>query len=513
MATKADLEWTFGLINHAGTYLTCETFGGKLNCVTKSMKKKQIFSLETSEGSDVVRFRTHLGTYLGVDIDGKVSANADEAKVDNQFVIEPQKDGRWAIRSNEHGFYFGGSGEGLTAFVKEISEDRLWSMHLAQHPMVTLYNVKRKAFVHLPEDGEGLTADEIVAWGPDAVISIVFNPANGSYSIQGANGMYLTASGALIADNSDVSSHFVLEIHGGRVSFKTWSADTHKYLTCLGSQGLCKATKATRTDDETFEMRNAYPQITLKSANGKYVSIQGGIEPSANQKSASTDKEIFQMEPLGGDQFQLMGLTMTGKDAQAKYFHAGPDTESGHAGEDGVHVNTLELGANTTFNVEFSGEAGVNYIAFKASNGKYLAQQMNGYLKAKADEASADAKSVFEFSIVNRPRIAFRTTRGFARTMESGLIEINKSFPDVYSLEGADGKFAVLDQSGKYWTVGDNLNTSAASDSPQYFYVELYQNSRLSLRTEGGKYLRVDQSGPLVANGTNGADPDCQFEY
>lgn len=304
MATKADLEWTFGLINHAGTYLTCETFGGKLNCVTRSLKKKQIFTLETDEGTDVVRFRTHLGTYLGVDIDGKVSANADEAGANNQFVIEAQDDGRWAIRSHEHGFYFGGSGEGLTAFVKEISEDRLWSMHLAQHPMVTLYNVKRKAFVHLPDDGEGLTADEIVAWGPDAVISIVFNPENGSYSIQGANGMYLTASGALIADNSDTSSHFVLEIYSGRVSFKT--VDSHKYLTCLGSQGLCKATKSARTDDETFEMRNAYPQITLKSVNGKYVSIQGGIEPSANQKSASTDKEIFQMEPLGGDQFQLI---------------------------------------------------------------------------------------------------------------------------------------------------------------------------------------------------------------
>lgn len=510
MATKADLEWTFGLINHAGKYLTCETFGGKLNCVASSLKKKQIFTLETGD-DEVVRFRTHLGTYIGVDIDGNITANSDEAGPNHQFVIEAQKDGRWAIRSNEHGFYFGGSGESLTAFVKEISEDRLWSMHLAQHPMVTLFNVKRKAFVHLPDEGDGLTTDEVVAWGADAVISIVFNPENGSYSIQAANGLYLTATGALIGDNSDPSSHFVLEIHGGEVSFKT--VDTHKYLTCLGAQGLCKASKAALTADERFVMMNAYPQITLKAANGKYVSIQGGIEPSANQKSASTDKEIFQMEPLGGDKFQLMGLTMTGKDAQAKYFHAGPDAESGHSGEDGIHVNTLELGANTTFSVEFFGEGSVNYIAFKASNGKYLSQQMNGYLKARADEASADAKSIFEFSIVNRPRIAFRTTRGFARTMESGLIEINKSFPDVYSLEAIDGKFAILDVSGKYWTVGDNLNTSAASDSPQYFYIELYQNSKLSLRTESGRYLRVDQSGPLVANGSSGTDPDCQFEY
>ena len=301
----------------------------------------------------------------------------------------------------------------------------------------------------------------------------------------------------------------MLEIHGGLVTFK--SIDGHKYLTALGSQGLLKATKTCTTvasisDDEKFRLENSYPQITLQAANGKYISTQQGVELSAMQDKAGTDSEIFQMEPIGGDQFRLKINT-------SKYVNAGADGEG--SAEDGVTANATDTSTDqTTFTVEFIGEDGVNSIAFKASNGKYLQQQMNGYIKAKADEASADAKSTFIFSIINRPKIAFRSSIGFLQTMGSGLLEVNKSSPDVYSLESAGGRFAVLDASGKYWTVGENGNTSATGDSAQFFYVELKQNSKLALRTESGKYLQVDAGGGfLVANGSDGEAATCQFEY
>jgi len=495
--------------NHQGKYLTAETFANKLVCAASNMKKKQIFTLETQEDSETVFIRSHLGKYLGVNIDGDFTAHHDDKTVDNGFIIQAQPDGQWAIASQEHGFYLGGTGENLRAFVKEIAADRLWTINLAHHPMVTIRNIKRKAYVHLPEDGQGLTCNEIIPWGDDAVLSLIFNDANGSYSIQAPNGAFLAATGALVADNSTSATHFVLEIHGGLVTFK--SIDGHKYLTALGSQGLLKATKTCTTvasisDDEKFRLENSYPQITLQAANGKYISTQQGVELSAMQDKAGTDSEIFQMEPIGGDQFRLKINT-------SKYVNAGADGEG--SAEDGVTANATDTSTDqTTFTVEFIGEDGVNSIAFKASNGKYLQQQMNGYIKAKADEASADAKSTFIFSIINRPKIAFRSSIGFLQTMGSGLLEVNKSSPDVYSLESAGGRFAVLDASGKYWTVGENGNTSATGDSAQFFYVELKQNSKLALRTESGKYLQVDAGGGfLVANGSDGEAATCQFEY
>lgn len=43
MATKRDLDWSFGLINTGGKYLTLESFGNRINCAASIMKKKQIF--------------------------------------------------------------------------------------------------------------------------------------------------------------------------------------------------------------------------------------------------------------------------------------------------------------------------------------------------------------------------------------------------------------------------------------------------------------------------------------
>jgi fascin 1/2 len=507
MASKQDLEWTFGLRNHQGKYLTAETFAHKLVCAASNMKKKQIFTLEEGQG-ETVFIRSHLGKYLAVDIDGAFTAHHDEAGVDCGFIIQAQPNGQWAIASAEHGFYLGGSGENLRAFVKEISGDRLWTVNLAHHPMVTIKNIKRTTFVHLADDGQKLTCDEVIPWGDDAVLSLIFNE-NGTYSVQAPNGAFLSRTGALHQDNSSSETHFVLEIHGGKVTFK--SVDDNMYLTALGAQGLLKATKRCQSveqisDNEKFELQNSYPQITLQAANGKFVSTKQGVELAAKEASSDTDKEIFQMEPLGGDQFRL-------KIHNSNYVRAGASAE--HSAEDGVHASDSDVSSDqTTYTVEFVGEAGVNSIAFKASNGKYLQQQMNGYLKAKADEASADAKSTFVFSIVNRPRIAFRSSIGFLQTMGSGLIEVNKSTPDVYMLESKGGRFAVLAENGKYWTVGENGNTSATGDSAQYFYVELKQNSKLAIRTESGKYLKIDAGGGfLVANGGDGESADTQFEY
>jgi hypothetical protein len=44
-----ELAWKFGLKSHRGNFLSAETFGFRLNCSGKSLKKKQVFTLEQDE--------------------------------------------------------------------------------------------------------------------------------------------------------------------------------------------------------------------------------------------------------------------------------------------------------------------------------------------------------------------------------------------------------------------------------------------------------------------------------
>ena len=71
------LQCKIGLVNHAGKYLTAETFGFKVNASGASMRKKQLWGLEQGEGG-MVYLRSHLGRYLTTDKQGNVSCEAEE---------------------------------------------------------------------------------------------------------------------------------------------------------------------------------------------------------------------------------------------------------------------------------------------------------------------------------------------------------------------------------------------------------------------------------------------------
>lgn len=355
------------------------------------------------------------------------------------------------------------------------------------HPMITLRNIKRKAYVHLNDDSSALTTDEIIPWGEDAVLELEFFDADGTYGLKGSNGSYLGADGSLKSDSSDDSTHFIIEFQGGQVSFK--SKANGKYLTSLGAQGLCKATKSGITDDERYQMENSYPQLSLLAKNGKYLSTKQGIELAA-KSTAVSDLETFQFEPQGGSAFRMRS---------AKHFIGGSDA--------GVMEDTEDddTAAATVFNVEWHG----NQVALKASNGKYVSQEMNTYFKANGDSVAEE--SLFTFALVNRPRLALRGAYGFINTMGSGLLESNKSSAEVYNLQFADGLVSLQSSSGKYWKVGEN-GISAVGDAAEYFKIELYQNSKCALVTDSGAYLQCKQNGAFTATGS-GINDDSLFEY
>jgi len=494
MARKQDLDWSFGLKAAHNKWLTVENFGNKLTAAGGIMKKKQIFFLEKTEGKNEVAIRTHLGKYLRCDGDGEFKADGEQGDEETFWIIEAQDDGRWALRSHKYDWYAGASGAeiqgGRQCFEKVISESKLFTVKLAMHPMVTIQNLKRTTYLHANDDGDSLTTDEVIPWGDDAVISIIFNDDNGTYSIQANNGKYLSNTGALAADRAaDASCDFIIEFHGGVVAFK--NKKSLKYVTSLGGQGLAKATKGAVTKDEKYELHNSYPQVNLQSFNKKFISCKQGIELAASAAAASTDQEIFQFEPLDSGKWTI---TAAGKGD-------GKPREWGMVEDGGIHAAGTGAGE---FDIEFYGTA----VAFKAANGKYITQQKNSYLKANGDEPTGEA--LFPFTLVNRPRLVLRGFYGFVNTLPSGLLECNKSDAEQYFLETSPEGVAIAHQNGKYWTVGDT-GISAKGDAPEYYTVELFMNSKMTI-SHGGNLFKGDQNGAFTATGSS-KDNFTLFEY
>ena len=80
-----------------------------------------------------------------------------------RFLVLPQADGRWALKSEAHGRFlglkhasasgavgvFGGHVEGkeeieVCCFAQSVLEPELWVVHLAMHPQVCLYSTGRR---------------------------------------------------------------------------------------------------------------------------------------------------------------------------------------------------------------------------------------------------------------------------------------------------------------------------------------------------------------------------------
>lgn len=479
--------------------MTAEAFGARINCCASAMKKKQIWFLEQDEtgraddgGGTAVYFRSHLGKYLTVDGDGKFLGNGEEKGDEQAFVIEAQADGRWAIKSWKYKWYAGGSGENLTAFTTEISEDRLWTVNLAMHPQVCLRNIKRQRYVHL-QDSQ-LTTDEDIPWGDDAVVEISFNRATSSYSIRDCNGQHLSGSGVLKAD-PEPDTEFTIEFSGGVVAFKNKASG--KYLTSLGATGLCKSTKAGVTKDEQYQFENSYPQVQLRAHNDKSLSIKQGVEVAAMQDGTITDNEVFQLEPLGGGRWFVKANTdklwdLTDGSIHARGTPPGPD-------------ETVDTDGSNTFAVEFDGPN----IRFKASNGNYVSQQMNKYLKANKSEP--DDSCNFTFTLVNRPRLILRGEFGFVGTMPSGLLECNKSYPEAYKFTVTDGDVSIAAQNGKFWKVTET-GVSAVGDSAETYHIQLYEFSKMAIVAPDGMLLMSEQHGALVAKGSS-VNTSTLFEY
>jgi len=308
----------------------------------------------------------------------------------------------------------------------------------------------------------------------------------GKYGLQASNGKYLSFSGAL-KDNAEADTRFVIEFFSAQIAFK---ASENNYLTALGAKGTLKvATKDRIGLDELFALEDSHPQIKAIACNGRRVSVRAGQEVTANQDDV-TDAEFFQLEINPATKLWAIrshkNLLWT-------------------VGEDGAVTASAQFpDARAYFSIDFLGDK----IAFKASNGKYVVTKKNGALNASGTSASADAVYIWE--IINRPSLILRGEQGFVGLLPSGVLECNKSTPEVFQMHITKGVAYISGQNGKYWKVNDD-NISVTGTEPTPFFLELTDLSKLVVKYKGN-YIQGFQNGGFRATGTH-VDGSTQWEY
>ena len=489
------LKWTFGLLNSSKYYLTAETFQSKVVCNGKTMKKKQIWTLERISETTVA-LKASTGRYLTAESGGELNGSGESVGDNQKFEFaNTQPDGKIAIKSVTHSRYIGGSGDMLTCYTteKDLSPLNFFTIHLAMHPQINLRNSNRKTYCHLDSDAGEIRCNEEIPWGLDAMLILEFH--DGKYALRAANTKYLSRTGVL-QDRSSAETMFTLVFRGTLVAFRDSGG---KYLTAVGASGKVMARKDTIGKDELFVLEDSHPQVQLKASNGKYVSIKDRQEEVHANQSTVEDTEIFQMEAV--DRTDRSGNVKWAFRSNNKLYWNSEKT---------IQSNQKDFAADSAqFAVEWLG----THIAVRASNGKYVSVKPNGTMCANSSEVTEECRFLFEF--INRPILILRGCYGFVGVKgASSILECNRSQYDVFGVANNSGAYQLAGANGKFWTVDAPDNTlSCTSDTPVDFKIELRAHTHMVIIAPNGHYLKGAQNGGFTATGGTSVDSNTLWEY
>ncbi|KAJ8345876.1 hypothetical protein SKAU_G00300690 [Synaphobranchus kaupii] len=481
------LKLQFGLINQENRYLTAEAFGFKVNASATSMKKKQIWTLEQGEqDGQAVYLRSHLGRYLASDKDGKVTCEVEEPDAGCRFLIAAQSDGRWALQSEPHLRYFGGSLDYLSCFAQTIGETELWAVHLALHPQANLLSVSRKRYAHLSAQEDEISVDSDIPWGVDSLLTLVY--LDGKYCLKTCDSRFLNNDGDLVKENGP-GTGYTLELKSGKLAFKDCEG---KYLSPTGPTGSLRSGRCSKPGkDELFDLEESHPQVVFQAANNRFVSIRQGVSLSANQDD-ETDMETFQME-IDKETRKCMLRTNGGK-----YWTLVP--------HGGIESTAMDVAADTMFDIEWLGHR----VALRANNGKYICTKKNGQLAAVSDVIGEDER--FLLKLINRPILILRGENGFVcHHKNSNTLDANRSVYDIFNLIFNDGAYHIKGSNGKFWYISTSGLVCSDGDTPEDFFLEILEHGRLGIKSKNGKYLR-GKGGTLMGDGET-ADTASLWEY
>ncbi|EPY89646.1 fascin-2 [Camelus ferus] len=292
-------------------------------------------------------------------------------------LVLPQPDGRWALQSEPHGRFFGGTEDQLSCFATAITPAELWTVHLAIHPQAHLLSVSRRRYAHLCPQEDEIAADSNTPWGVDALITLIFQ--NRQYCLKSCDSRFLRSDGHLVWE-PEARACYTLEFKAGKLAFKDCDG---RYLAPVGPAGTLRAGRNTRPGkDELFDLEESHPQVVLVAANHRYVSVRQGVNVSANQDE-ELDHETF-----------LMQIDQETKKCSFYARTGGYWTLVTHGG---IQATATQVSANTMFETEWRGRR----VALKASNGRYVCMKKNGQLAAISDFVGLCAASHEERALLS----------------------------------------------------------------------------------------------------------------
>jgi len=492
--SQGDGSWTIGLINSKHKYLSAETFGFKVNANGKTMRKKQVWTLEPSGDGDTICLRSHLNKFLAVDQFGNVTCESEDKNDKSaKFEISVCNDssGRWAFKSVSRGYFLGATSEKLVCSAKIAEDPELWFANLAVRPHVNLRSAGRKRYARLSEDQTQIQVEENVPWGSETLFTLEFQEESNKYSVSSINNMYLMRDGGLVPELSS-DCLYTCEYHGGYIALKD---NQGLYLSPIGSRAILKTKSNVVTKDELFSLENALPQISLQAvSNQRFVSIKQGVDVIANQEKISLH-ETFQLE------FDHSASMWRIRSTQDNYISL----------ETGGHLQTTDSRPNNgaLFDLVWQ-EYGT--VALKAENGKYVSTKKSGHLVCNVD--TIEDRSENYLFLINRPMLVLKCEQGFVGYQAPGnqKLECNKvNYANIIVEQGEQGKVFFKGQNEKYWEVR-NGGVVCDSDQPNDFYMELREPSRMCIKTCDGKYLMEQKNGGFSFRETN-PEEATKWEY
>jgi len=489
--------WTIGLVNSSKMYMTQETFGNKINANGKTMKKKQMWTLEPSGDGATVCLKSNTGKYLIVDKFGNVTCDSEEKEANDnpkfEMSIMADKSGRLAFKSMSRGYFLGASADELVCTAKTPGQSELWAINLAARPQVNIKSIGRKRFARLSDNKAEIHVDENMPWGSDALFTLQFVEESRKYAIHTSNSKYLKGDGSL-SDHLSQDCLFTLELHGENIALMD---ATGRYLSPgSGSQGVLK-TKSdslatgsdTVTKSEQFALQDSLPQASFQAvSNKKFVSCSIGMDVTANQAEIS-DNETFQLE------FQADSSKWNFRTLQDKYFSVQP----------GGGIQAGEVRRPEQAPLEFSWQDD-GTVALKADSGKFVGAKKSGHLFANMDLLEDNAR--FFFYLTNRPIMILKCEQGYVgfRMASSVKLDCNKAAYATFQVERAEaGLVHFKGQNGKYWQVSDG-GIACDSDTPHGFYLELREPTKVCIKTSSGNYLVEKRNGGFNVGGSDEKD-------
>ncbi|XP_039200225.1 fascin-like isoform X2 [Crotalus tigris] len=488
----------FGLVNAANRYLTAEPFRFQVAATGKQLKPRQVWVLQfvTPHGAGAagpgegavqkVHLISALKRYLAADPNGKVTCDQDKPGPQTFFLLHQYPDGKVSLQNEQSKRYLGGAEDNVTCFAQASSETEKWTLHLAIHPNVAIYNPNRKRYVRFDEKAEVLRCDRDMPWGAESVITIYYDFKVKKYGLRNGTGKLLASNGSLVSDIT-AQTMYSLEVHGGLVAFRD---DEGKYLT--GREGSMKTLKMDRPGrDELFSVEASPAQVSLRSSStNKFVCCKPGADLYATAMAVS-NTEIFQL---------------LYDDATKKVCFRGHCGTYMSLGPNDCIISSTKQDKNVWFDLQYQDQKVLLHMG-----DKYVSMRPNGQLLAipKAAGKSED----FLLVLVNRPLLILHSDAGYVglssdmRRLEGNCVDYVLS-----SLSLSEEGYYNFQISGKYWALDKDGQILVTSDRPGNFSLQFVSSRCLVIKASNNKYLVADQGG-RVWTGTTDASNATLFHY